>query len=857
MSISEVDNIPTTPERTPEEIDAHIASTANPHSVTKSQVGLANVTNDAQLKIASNLSDLNDAATARDNLGLEIGADVQAWDATLDALAAYNTNGLITQTSANTFTARTITGTANITVTNGNGVSGNPTIDLPDTGVTAGTYGTSGIVPQITVDAKGRLTGVTDQAILIAYTQVDEFDFRAFAAWKAATSISGSGLSLITSDTSAQFSLDATLQSLSSYNTNGILTQTAADTFTGRTITSASANQIVVTDGNGVSGNPTIGTPQDIATTSTPQFARLGLGTAASATSLLNGSASFTDAAGARTAVTITSSNTISSGSPNAQSYIPLSLTTTVTAGDDYTGTNRSISLTSNVAPATTKTISNSIGIFSILNHTGAGTLTSHNAFIAATPTSTGGGSIGTYRGFFAQDASVATNYNGFVGAVTSGTNKFNLFMSGTADNYLEGRLGIGTQPSARLHVSGTATLSAWSTNGPGVRIGTATYTDSSSSGTVSTAVAHSINTPTFAASSSTIFAQAATLYINSAPAAGSNVTITNAYALWAIGDIRVTGKIGIDKQTPIGNMDVNATTGGILTISRSDTTASASDSIGKVQWWNNDTNLTTQNIYADIEVLSSATVTNDAAAGIMIFRTTGTSAGGSPVERLRIDESGNIGLGQSSFGTSATKTLAVSSGTAPSSSPADAFQMYSSDFAAGNACPTFRTEGGTTIVLNQDLKTTASPTFADVSITSAPSTFAHATNRYYAMKELASSLSAGNGIGIAVGDLGTSYTFDFQIDDEAIVEIGGLSINETGGVSPARMGTATLVGGTVTVTNSAVTANTRIFLTSQADGGTPGFLRVSARSVGTNFTITSSSGTDTSTVAWILIERG
>ncbi len=60
----------TAPATTLEEAATHAGSTSNPHGVTKTQVGLSNVSNDAQLKIASNLSDLSNPSTARGNLGI-------------------------------------------------------------------------------------------------------------------------------------------------------------------------------------------------------------------------------------------------------------------------------------------------------------------------------------------------------------------------------------------------------------------------------------------------------------------------------------------------------------------------------------------------------------------------------------------------------------------------------------------------------------------------------------------------------------------------------------------------------------------------------------------------------------------
>jgi hypothetical protein len=54
-------------------------------------------------------------------------------DATLTALAAYNTNGVICQTAADTFAGRTLTApAAGLTITNPAGIAGNPTFALAD-----------------------------------------------------------------------------------------------------------------------------------------------------------------------------------------------------------------------------------------------------------------------------------------------------------------------------------------------------------------------------------------------------------------------------------------------------------------------------------------------------------------------------------------------------------------------------------------------------------------------------------------------------------------------------------------------------------------------------------------------------
>lgn len=87
---------------------------------------------------------------------------------------------------------------------------------------------------------------------------------------------------------------------------------------------------------------------------------------------------------------------------------------------------------------------------------------------------------------------------------------------------------------------------------------------------------------------------------------------------------------------------------------------------------------------------------------------------------------------------------------------------------------------------------------------------------------------------------------------DLAVKTVGnGLRVAEG---ANGRQGVSTLVAGAVIVANTSVTANSRIFTSRQNTAGAAGHLSVS-RTPGVSFTITSSSGTDTSDVAWEIFE--
>jgi hypothetical protein len=131
--------------------------------------------------------------------------------------------------------------------------------------------------------------------------------------------------------------------------------------------------------------------------------------------------------------------------------------------------------------------------------------------------------------------------------------------VDGTSSATIPG-LGIVSGP---LTLSGNQSAAAWTTNGIRIKGVAGTLTDTSSSGTVAAAYTDVLGGNTIAASSAVTFTNYYTSYIK-APVAGTNVTMTNNYALGVDslsvnGGALVTGVLQIG--TPGSGISVNGTT--------------------------------------------------------------------------------------------------------------------------------------------------------------------------------------------------------------------------------------------------------------------------------------------------------
>lgn len=113
--------------------------------------------------------------------------------------------------------------------------------------------------------------------------------------------------------------------------------------------------------------------------------------------------------------------------------------------------------------------------------------------------------------------------------------------------------------------------------------------------------------------------------------------------------------------------------------------------------------------------------------------------------------------------------------------------------------------------------------------------------------------LPAANNLGFSTNSV---LSFDVSSVGQVRLQRAGVGFSIMEGAN-CKMGVATLVGGTVVVNTTAVTATSRIFYTAQSLGtvAVPSAYGTSARTAGTSFTILASAPTDTSVIAWVMFE--
>ena len=176
----------------------------------------------------------------------EGNAAYQPLDADLTALAGNSTDGLWAHTGAGAGAARTLTApAAGLTISNPAGVAGNPTFALANDLAALEGLSANGLVARTATDTMAART-LTGPAEGITVTN--------------GGGVAGNPTLALANDLSALEALAST----------GLAARTGTDTWAQRTLTAGATGAIVITNGNGVSGNPTVEVDTTAWTTYTP-----------------------------------------------------------------------------------------------------------------------------------------------------------------------------------------------------------------------------------------------------------------------------------------------------------------------------------------------------------------------------------------------------------------------------------------------------------------------------------------------------------------------------------------------------------------------------------------------------------
>ena len=159
--------------------------------------------------------------------------------------------------------------------------------------------------------------------------------------------------------------------------------------------------------------------------------------------------------------------------------------------------------------------------------------------FRAVNTTKGAGSTITNLHGVYIDDQTSGTNNYGITSAVSSGTNKWNIYASGTAANYFAGNVGIGTSsPGAQLDITGTIHL---------------TNTDAFLSNVTTCLVGRTSGT------GSGIFGEAGHLVLQPRSSAGRSIIFgTGTTSAAEVARITSAGNVGIGTASPSVKLQVN-----------------------------------------------------------------------------------------------------------------------------------------------------------------------------------------------------------------------------------------------------------------------------------------------------------
>lgn len=210
-------------------------------------------------------------ATVNSNIGTFGGANGQIPTFTV------NGKGLVTAAGNVALNTQAVTQAANTTNITANASVGTVGFDLTNTSVTAGNYGSASSVPTIVVDAKGRVTSVTTNAISTSFTLAGTSGTATVAGGSTLTLAGTYGVTVAVGSTYANISTPQDLRSTAGPTFANV---TAGEiTITGNSITSTNAVISIDPSTAGVGGTVVIaGNLQVTGTTTTVNSTTLDIG---------------------------------------------------------------------------------------------------------------------------------------------------------------------------------------------------------------------------------------------------------------------------------------------------------------------------------------------------------------------------------------------------------------------------------------------------------------------------------------------------------------------------------------------------------------------------------------------------